>query len=162
MGSITIRPATRSDAGLILDFIIELARYEKAEEQVEASVKDIENSLFADDSNASALICSLDDQPIGYAIYFYNYSTWLGQKGLYLEDLYISPQQRGVGAGKVLLSHLAKVACDQNCGRFEWSVLDWNEPAIQFYESLGAKAQSEWVGYRLTGEALKQLANNAG
>ncbi|MDO8696202.1 MAG: GNAT family N-acetyltransferase [Pseudomonas sp.] len=157
--SIHIRAATPADAGQILAFITELAIYEKAEHQVSANVADIEQSLFAADSPACGLICSLDGQPIGFAVYFFNYSTWLGRKGLYLEDLYISPQQRGAGAGKQLLRHLAKIACDSGCGRFEWSVLDWNEPAIKFYQSLGAAPQDEWIRYRMDGATLQTFAH---
>ncbi|WP_312361104.1 GNAT family N-acetyltransferase, partial [Stutzerimonas balearica] len=94
----------------------------------------------------------------GYAVYFFNYSTWLGKHGLYLEDLYVTPQQRGVGAGKALLRYLAKLAVARGCGRFEWSVLDWNQPAIDFYESIGARPQNEWIGYRLAGDALSEFA----
>ena len=106
----------------------------------------------------NALICALDENPIGFAVYFYNYSTWQGKKGLYLEDLYVSPEHRGVGAGKELLKHLAKIAVSQGCGRFEWSVLDWNEPAIKFYDSIGAKPKTEWVGYQLAGSALYEFS----
>jgi GNAT superfamily N-acetyltransferase len=158
--TIHIREAKPSDAALILGFVTELATYEKAEQEVLASTADIEQSLFAADTSARALICSSDDQPIGFAVYFFTYSTWLGRKGLYLEDLYVSPKHRGTGAGKHLLRHLAKIAYETGCGRFEWIVLDWNEPAIQFYESLGASRQSEWIRYRLAGEALRRLAAN--
>ena len=157
--NIHIRDATPADAGQILAFITELAIYEKAEHQVIANVDDIEQSLFAADSPARGLICSLDGQPIGFAVYFFNYSTWLGRKGLYLEDLYISPQQRDAGAGKQMLRHLAKIACDSGCGRFEWSVLDWNTPAIKFYQSLGAAPQEEWVRYRMDGATLQAFAH---
>lgn len=153
-----IRPATVNDADLILGFITELAIYEKAEHEVVASEADIRQSLFGADSPARALICDLDGQAIGFAVYFYSYSTWLGRKGLYLEDLYISPAHRGQGAGKQLLRHLAQLALAQGCGRFEWSVLDWNAPAIEFYESMGAAAQSEWLRYRLAGTALRDFA----
>jgi GNAT superfamily N-acetyltransferase len=157
--SLHIREAARSDAGQILAFITELAIYEKAEHEVVASVADIERSLFEGQTPARALICELDGQPIGFAVYFYSYSTWLGRKGMYLEDLYVSPQQRGVGAGKALLRHLARLACDSGCGRLEWSVLDWNEPAIQFYRSIGASPQDEWVRYRMAGDELKAFAH---
>ncbi|WP_415845707.1 N-acetyltransferase family protein [Stutzerimonas zhaodongensis] len=155
---LTIRPATRADAALILRFITELAIYERAEHEVKTDAAGIDASLFADDASASALICERDGQPLGYAVYFFNYSTWLGRNGLYLEDLYVTPEARGTGAGKALLKHLAQIAVSHGCGRFEWSVLDWNEPAIQFYESLGAKPQEEWTTYRLTGAALNALA----
>lgn len=156
--SIAIREAQASDAALIHAFIVELAIFEKAEHEVVASVADIERSLFAPDSPARGLICAIDGQPVGYAVYFLSYSTWLGRKGMYLEDLYISPSHRGGGAGKRLLSHLARLACESGCGRLEWSVLDWNAPAIAFYQSLGAGAQSEWVRYRMAGETLQNFA----
>jgi len=156
--SIHIREATRADAEVILGFITELAIYEKAEHAVLASVADIERSLFDQPSPARALICLLDDQPIGFAVYFLSYSTWQGRKGLYLEDLFISASHRGVGAGKKMLRHLAKLAHDSGCGRFEWSVLDWNTPAIDFYKSIGAEPQEEWVRYRMEGEILKSFA----
>lgn len=156
--NIVIRDAQARDAALIHAFIVELAVYEKAEHEVIASAADIERSLFEPGTPARGLICEIDGQPVGYAVYFFNYSTWQGRKGLYLEDLYVSPKHRGSGAGKLLLRHLARLAFDSGCGRFEWSVLDWNEPAIQFYQSLGAKPQSEWVRYRMAGDTLKHFA----
>ncbi|MCY1398397.1 Acetyltransferase (GNAT) family protein [compost metagenome] len=156
--NLTIRPATPADAPQILAFITELAIYEKAEHEVVATVADIENSLFSPEATAKALICSLDDTPIAFAVYFFNYSTWQGRNGLYLEDLYVSNEHRGCGAGKALLRHLAREACDQGCGRFEWSVLDWNKPAIDFYDSIGARPQAEWLRYRMDGDALRQFA----
>ncbi|PSS58337.1 GNAT family N-acetyltransferase [Pseudomonas sp. BBP2017] len=153
-----IRPARREDAAQILAFITELADYERARHEVIASVADIERTLFDDGAKALSLICEHDGKAIGYAVYFYSYSTWLGRNGIYLEDLYITPEQRGGGAGKQLLRHIAIEACDNDCGRLEWSVLDWNEPAIQFYRSLGAQAQDEWVRYRLEGDGLKAFA----
>ncbi|PXX42650.1 GNAT family N-acetyltransferase [Undibacterium pigrum] len=156
--NITIRPALPDDAALIHAYITELAIYERAEHEVIASVDDVRQSLFAADSPARGLICAIDGQPVGYAIYFLSYSTWLGRKGMYLEDLYISPSHRGSGAGKALLRHLAQVAVESGCGRLEWSVLDWNEPAIQFYLSIGAKPQDEWVRYRLAGAGLQAFA----
>ena len=160
MPAIKIRPASAEDAPLILRFITDLAIYEKAEEAVIATESDIRDSLFGKDSTTSALICELDDQPVGFAVYFFNYSTWLGKHGLYLEDLYVSPESRGTGAGKAILKHLAQLAVSRNCGRFEWSVLDWNEPAIGFYKSIGAQPHDEWVAYRLTGKALVELAES--
>jgi GNAT superfamily N-acetyltransferase len=160
VSKIVIRMARAEDSALIHRFITDLAIYEKAEEEVVASVADIRNSLFADKSTTSAVICQIYDQAVGFAVYFFNYSTWLGKHGLYLEDLYVSPQFRGSGAGKALLKHLAKIAVANNCGRFEWNVLDWNEPAIQFYKSIGARPQEEWVAYRLTGKALQELADS--
>ncbi|KJU75755.1 GNAT family N-acetyltransferase [Pseudomonas chengduensis] len=156
--AINIRPATPNDAELILRFITDLAIYEKAEHEVKTDAAGIRDSLFAEGSTAHGLICENDGQPIGYAVYFFNYSTWLGKHGLYLEDLYVSPEARGLGAGKALLRHLAQLAVARGCGRFEWSVLDWNTPAIDFYESFGARPQSEWTTYRLTGQALLDFA----
>jgi GNAT superfamily N-acetyltransferase len=157
---INIKEATIEDSALILRFVKELANYEKAEHEVLATESDIKSSLFGHDSTANAVICSVNNEPVGFAVYFYNYSTWLGKNGLYLEDLYVSPEYRSVGAGKALLKHLAKIAVSKQCGRFEWSVLDWNEPAIKFYQSIGAKSQDEWVGYRLTGKSLEKFANS--
>ena len=159
MSVIEIRKATIEDAALILRFVTELAIYEKAEHEVIATEFDIQKSLFDTDSKTKAVICNINNEPVGFAVYFFNYSTWLGKHGLYLEDLYVSPEYRGSGAGKALLKYLAKIALSKNCGRFEWSVLDWNEPAIQFYRSIGAKPQNDWVGYRLTGKSLEEFAN---
>ncbi len=153
-----IRPATSEDAALILHFIRELAIYEKAEHEVLATEDSIRATVFADDSRVDALICELEGKAIGVALYFFNYSTWLGKYGLFLEDLYVTPEQRGIGAGKALLQHLAKIAVDKDCGRFEWNVLDWNKPAIDFYQSLGAEPLHEWIGYRLSGSALTDFA----
>lgn len=159
MPQIEIRPASGEDAPLILRFIRELAEYERAPEAVVATVEDVRRSLFTDASTADALICEIDGEPVGFAVYFFNYSTWLGRKGLYLEDLYVTPDRRGRGAGTAMLRHLARFAVEQECGRFEWSVLDWNEPAIRFYESIGAQALDEWVGYRLEGDSLHTFAH---
>ena len=156
--SLEIREARPGDAPQILAFITELAEYERARHEVIANVVDIERSLFGEGATAHGLICLRDGEPVGFAVFFFSYSTWLGRNGLYLEDLYVSPQQRGAGAGKKLLRHLAKIACANDCGRLEWSVLDWNEPAIRFYESIGAQPQSEWVRYRMDGEVLKSFA----
>lgn len=160
MSKIAIRKASAEDSSLILRLITDLAIYEEAEDAVIATQTDIEQTLFGKDSTTYALICEIDKQPVGFAVYFFNYSTWLGKHGLYLEDLYVSPESRGTGAGKALLIHLAKIAVSNQCGRFEWSVLDWNEPAIKFYQSLGAEPQNEWVSYRLTGQALTDLAES--
>ena len=160
MSIIKIRQATAADSSLIIRFITELAIYENAEHEVIATESDIRHSLFGEDSSTHAVICNIANEPVGYAVYFFNYSTWLGKHGLYLEDLYVSPEHRGTGAGKALLKHLAEIAVSRNCGRLEWSVLDWNEPAIRFYRSLGAKPQDEWVAYRLTGKALEELAKS--
>lgn len=153
-----IRKATRKDVGIILGFIRDLADYEKEPDAVVATEADIEDRLFDPETTTEAVICLSAGEPAGFAVYFQSFSTWLGRDGLFLEDLYVSPEYRGRGFGKVLLKHLANIAVKRNCGRFEWNVLDWNEPAIKFYESLGARPQSEWVGYRLEGPALKKLA----
>ncbi|QIO89820.1 N-acetyltransferase [Stenotrophomonas rhizophila] len=158
VATVSIRMATADDAALILRFIRELAIYEKAESSVQTDEAGIRASLFGADAKAHALICEAGGEAIGYAVYFYNYSTWLGRNGIYLEDLYVSPQQRGSGAGKALLQHIARIAVADGCGRFEWSVLDWNEPAIRFYEAAGAKPQSEWTVYRMEGDALREFA----
>ena len=125
---------------------------------VAEGVETDERSLFSEGATAHGLICLRDGLPIGFAVFFFSYSTWLGSNCLYLEDLYINPEQRGGGAGKKLLRHLAKIAYDNGCGRFEWSVLDWNEPAIAFYKSIGAQPQEEWVRYRMEGNALRDFA----
>ncbi len=154
-----IRQAQRDDAELILTMIKELAEYEKALHEVVTGREEIERSLFAADSASEALICEIDGVAAGYAVFFTSYSTWLGKNGIYLEDLYISPQFRGKKAGKLLLQHIAKLALARHCGRLEWSVLDWNQPAIDFYQSIGAIAQDEWVRYRLEGKSLVDFAN---
>lgn len=161
MGSINIRPASDNDAALIRRFITQLAIYENAEHEAVATDDDIRRHVLAADSVAKALICELDGDPIGFAVYFFSYSTWLGKPGLFLEDLFVDPAQRGLGAGKQLLQHLARIAVDKNCGRFEWNVLNWNKSAIGFYQSLGAQSQDEWMGYRLQGQALQALAQQA-
>jgi len=162
MTTLAIRQAQQTDCALILRFVRDLALYERALDEVEATVAQLEQVLFGDNPRVYAVICEEDGTPVGFALYFYNFSTWLGRLGLYLEDLYVGPAHRGKGAGKALLRYLAQVAVNEGCGRFEWSVLDWNEPAIQFYESFGARPQSEWVGYRLTGAALTAFADGTG
>lgn len=156
--NITIRPATPSDAVQIYAFITELAVYERAAHEVIASADDVARTLFAPQAPAKALMCLVDGKAIGYAVYFYSYSTWLGKNGIYLEDLYITPEHRGIGAGRDLLRHLAQEAVANGCGRLEWSVLDWNKPAIDFYRSIGALPMDEWVRYRLADEALRGFA----
>jgi GNAT superfamily N-acetyltransferase len=160
MQALEIRPAHRGDCPAIVQFIRELADYEKALHEAVASQTDLESILFGPDPKAFALICEIDGAPAGFAVYFFNFSTWLGKYGLFLEDLYVSPDYRGSGAGKALLKHLAAIAVERGCGRFEWNVLDWNTPAIEFYESFGAEPQHEWVGYRLTGDALARFASS--
>ncbi|MDJ0879341.1 MAG: GNAT family N-acetyltransferase [Halieaceae bacterium] len=154
---ITIRPATVEDVPTMMRFVVELARYEKAEHEVMATESDLREGLFGADSRVEAAICEFEDEPIGHAVFFMNFSTWLGKYGIFLEELYITPEKRGIGAGKALLEHVAGIAVSRGCGRFEWNVLDWNETAIRFYEALGAEALSEWVGYRVAGPALARL-----
>lgn len=157
----TIRPATPEDAAVILGFIIELAVYEKAGHEVEATEETVRSSIFGEGSVTDAVILEADGKPAGFAVWFYSYSTWQAKNGLYLEDLYVSPDFRGSGAGKLLLKHLARVAVEKGCGRFEWSVLDWNEPAIRVYDAVGAEPQNEWIRYRLAGQKLKDFAGIA-
>lgn len=153
-----IRPANEGDIRQILRFVRELADYERGLSEVTATEEDLRYALFGPAARANALICEHNGECVGFAVYFFNFSTWLGKHGLFLEDLYISPTARGRGFGKLLLQYLARLAVAQDCGRFEWNVLHWNEPAIRFYESCGAEPQSEWVGYRLSGDALRRFA----
>ena len=161
MKKFEIREAEVEDSQLILKFVKELAIYEKAEDQVGATAEDIKQSIFGSDSTTHAIICMIDGEPVGFAVYFFNYSTWLGKNGLYLEDLYIAPMHRKIGAGKAILQHLAQIAVSKGCGRFEWSVLDWNQPAIDFYKSIGARPQNKWIIYRLSGQELIDFAHNS-
>jgi GNAT superfamily N-acetyltransferase len=156
--SIRIEPAVKSQAALILYFIRQLAEYEKLLDKVEADEARIEESLFGDKPSAEVLVAYLGEQPAGIAIFFSTYSTFLGRPGIYLEDLFVEPKFRGYGVGKALLLHLAKLTRERGGARLEWSVLNWNEPAIQFYKGLGATAQNAWTMYRLTGENLEKLA----
>ncbi|MFC3034757.1 GNAT family N-acetyltransferase [Pseudoalteromonas fenneropenaei] len=155
---LTIRPAVIDDVATILAFIKALALYEKEPDAVAATEQKLINTLFCEGATAHALLCFEGDEAIGFAVYFYNYSTWLGRNGLYLEDLFVSPDKRGKGAGKAIMQYLARQAVARDCGRFEWVVLDWNQPAIDFYQSIGAKPQDEWIIYRLTGQALLDFA----
>lgn len=158
LAAVVVRPAVVGDVPLILRFIRELAAYEKAEQEVVATEASLRASLFGEDARAHALICEVAGAEAGFAVYFFNYSTWQGRPGLYLEDLYLSPAHRKLGAGRKMLQHLARIAVARGCGRFEWSVLDWNQPAISFYQSIGAIPMDEWVRYRLTGDALTKFA----
>jgi len=160
LNTLSIRTALADDAATILHFIRELAIYEKAEHEVLATEQTIKESIFSADSHVNALICEYEGEPIGIAIYFYNYSTWLAKPGLYLEDLYVSQKHRGIGAGKLLLKKMAQIALAKGCGRFEWSCLDWNKPSRDFYVSIGAESQDEWVGYRMTGQTLIDFAES--
>ena len=155
---LTIRPATPSDVPLILEFIRELAEYERDPQAAVATKADLLRDGFGPEPKFRVDIAEWSGEPAGFAFYFWNYSTWQGRPGLYLEDLFVRPQFRGKGIGKALLVHLARVAVKNNCGRLVWQVLDWNTPAIEFYESLGAKTMKEWLTMRVTGEALVRLA----
>ncbi|MDR2871430.1 MAG: GNAT family N-acetyltransferase [Xanthomonadaceae bacterium] len=155
---IQVRSAEIGDVATIRRLIVELARYERAEHEARATEAQLREGLFGERATAHALICECDGEPIGYAVYFFNYSTWLGRNGIYLEDLYVTPEQRGQGAGKALLKHLARLAMAKDCGRFEWAVLDWNMPAIEFYRAAGARPMDEWTVYRLEGQALRDFA----
>ncbi|SEL70807.1 Ribosomal protein S18 acetylase RimI [Sphingomonas palmae] len=153
-----IRPATHADVATILRFIRELAVYEREPDAVEANESSLALALFGEHPAAEALIAEVAGESVGFALFFHNFSTWIGKRGLYLEDLYVTPDARGQGAGRALLAHLAAIALDRGCGRFEWSVLDWNTPAIDFYRKIGAVPMEEWTIQRVTGDALVQLA----
>ncbi len=156
-----IRSATEADVPLILQFIRDLARYEKLEHKVVATEEGLRQTLFANPRFAEVIIASADGSPVGFALFFHNYSTFLGQPGIYLEDLFVKPEMRGRGYGKALLAHLARLAKERGCGRVEWSVLDWNTPAIDFYKGLGAIPLEDWRMFRLGGDALETLATRA-
>jgi GNAT superfamily N-acetyltransferase len=158
---LTFRAAKRSDAQLILGLICELAEYENLLSEVKTNVETLENWLF-DKHAAEVIIAEVDGVAVGYALFFSNFSTFLGKAGLYLEDLYVKPQFRGCGIGKAILAHLAKIAVERDYGRIEWPCLDWNTPSINFYRSLGAEAMSDWTTYRLTGETLAALVGERG
>ncbi|CEG57886.1 GNAT family N-acetyltransferase [Legionella fallonii] len=158
--SIEIRCATISDVPLILQFIKELAEYERLFHEVVATEELLQETLFGAQSHAEVIIGYLDDKAVGFALFFHNFSTFLGKPGIYLEDLYVKPEARGQGVGRIMLAYLAKLAKDRNCGRLEWRVLDWNEAAINFYKSIGAVALDDWIVYRVVDRALDDLANN--
>lgn len=158
IGDLDITPATVSDVSLILDFITALAEYERLPQEVVATEELLKQTLFGERKVAEVVIGYADGTPVGFALYFHNYSTFLGRPGIYLEDLFIKPAYRGKGYGKALLVYLAKITKERNCGRLEWSVLDWNVPSISFYKKLGAIAMDDWTMYRVTGKALDKLA----
>jgi GNAT superfamily N-acetyltransferase len=159
LGDLRIEPAVPADVPAILALIKALADYERLAPAVVADEARLRDSLFGPRPAAEVVIARVAAQAVGFAVWFHNYSTFLGQHGLYLEDLFVVPEWRGRGVGRALLTHLARVAVDRGCGRMEWSVLDWNEPARGFYERLGAAPMNEWTVYRLTGEALQRLAS---
>ena len=154
-----IRPAKSEEVGEVLQLIQDLATYEKAPDQVEASEDDLLNTIFAKEPRVFCDLVEVDGQIAGMAIWFLNYSTWQSKHGIYLEDLFIKPEYRGRGYGKALLKHLAKICDEKGYGRLQWWVLDWNSPAIEFYKSFGAEAMDEWTVYRTSGQALKDLGN---
>ncbi len=156
-----IRQATEADVPLLLEFIRGIAEYEKLLHEVIATEASLHDSLFGAEAIAEAVIAEVDDEPAAFAVYFHNFSTFMGHRGLYLEDLYVKPEFRRHGIGKTLLAHLAKIAVDRGCVRFEWVALDWNEPAINFYEDLGAEQMSEWRLFRMSGDPLRRLAAKA-
>ena len=156
--ALVIRDATEKDVSLILNFIKQLATYEKLLHEVVATEELLHESLFVK-NHARVIIAEFEGVPVGFALYFFNFSTFVGRPGLYLEDLFVYPEMRGKGIGKALLSRLAGIAISNGCGRFEWSCLDWNEPSIKFYKNLGAVAMEDWTIYRVTGDALVNLAN---
>ena len=155
-----IRFATRDDVATILRFIRELAAYERAADKVVATEDLLAEALFAVPPAAEALIAEVDGAPVGMALFFHNFSTWTGWRGLYLEDLYVTPEARGTGTGTALLKRLARIAKERGCARFEWSVLTWHDPAIRFYQSLGAVSMEDWRINRVTGDALDRLAED--
>jgi GNAT superfamily N-acetyltransferase len=154
----TIRPAMRADIPLVLSFIRELADYERLSHLVTASEQALEDSLFGAQPGAEVMLAFDGDIPAGFAVFLYNFSTFLGRRGLWLEDLYVKPQFRRKGCGRALLLHVARIAHERGCGRFEWAALDWNTPAIDFYRSLGAVPLDDWTIFRVTGPALEKLA----
>jgi GNAT superfamily N-acetyltransferase len=156
--TVQIRPGLLEDVPLIAELIEALARYEKLEHEVVMTEEKLTTHLFGERRYAETLIAEDGDRPVGFALFFHTFSTFLAQPGLYLEDLFVVPERRGAGIGRALLERLAQVAIDRGCGRLEWAVLNWNQDAIRFYERLGAKPNSEWTVYRLTGEPLRALA----
>ena len=153
----SVRPAEKRDVGVIMGFIKELAEYEGLAHEVIAGEASLERFLFGEHPVAEALIAEFQTTPIGFALYFTTFSTFVGRPGLYLEDLYVRPNMRGKGVGTLLLQHVARLARERGCGRLEWSVLNWNKPAIRFYEALGARAMDDWTVYRLTDDHLSKL-----
>lgn len=158
LSGITIRFAEPTDSARILQFIKALADYERMSDEVIATEETVKKTLFGPKAYAEVIFAELDGQAVGFALFFHNYSTFVSKPGLYLEDIYIYPEYRGRGIGKMMMTYLAKLAVDRDCGRFEWSCLKWNKPSLDFYASLGAEAMEEWVTLRVSGENLKSLA----
>lgn len=161
MSRVEVRPATRDDVPLIVQFIKDLAEYEREPQAAEATPAMIDEALFSARPACECLIGEVDGRPEGFALFFHNFSTWKGRRGVYLEDLFVRPSTRGVGLGKALLARLAQIALDRGCSRLEWNVLDWNEPALKFYRALGAEPLDGWTIHRLSGGALERLATQA-
>ena len=159
---LNIRRATSQDIPLILEFIRELAEYERAPEEAVATPEDLRRDGFSGEPRFYVEIAEWDGEPAGFALWFFNYSTWQGKPGIYLEDLFVRPRFRKKGIGKALLTSLAKVAVEKGCGRYQWQVLDWNTPSIEFYTGLGAQLMKEWLTMRVSGEALRRLAELGG
>jgi len=157
--SLQIRKATEADVPVIVWFIRQLAEYERLLQEAVMTEETLRESLFGSRPSAEVLLGYYQDKPVTFAVFFHNFSTFLGRRGIYLEDLFVIPEMRGKGFGRALLVHLAQIARERNCGRFEWAVLDWNEPAIEFYKRLGAVPMSEWTIFRVTGKALDRLAD---
>lgn len=157
--AIDIRPAKSADVPIVLRLIKALAEYERLTHEVVATETSVRETLFGSRPRAEAVIACAGDEPVGFAVWFHNYSTFLSRPGLYLEDVFVLPEWRGRGVGRALLRHLARIAVSRGCGRMEWAVLDWNEPAIRFYRGLGARSMDDWTVYRLTGDALARLAS---
>jgi len=155
----TIRPATVADVPIILELIRALATYERAPNEVTATEENLVEVLFGERPAAEVLLAFENETAVGFAVFFHNFSTWLGRPGLYLEDLFVRPEDRGKGYGRALLIQLAKIARDRGCGRMEWAVLDWNKPAIEFYRKLGAKPMDDWTVFRLTRDGIAKLAD---
>lgn len=158
MGPLAIRFASADDAALIVQFIRELAEYERLAQEVVATEETVRSSLFGEPRFAEVLLAELDGKPVGFALFFHNYSTFLARPGLYLEDIYVRPEVRGRGVGRALMSRLAGIAQQRDCSRIEWAVLNWNEPAIGFYRALGALPRDQWTTFRLKGAPLEELA----
>ena len=155
---LNLRFATPNDISIVFQFILELSRFEQLEHEVIGTQEKLRESLFGKQPECEVILAFLDEKPVGFALFFHNYSTFLTRKGLYLEDLYVTPEARGSGVGKALLQYLAKITIDRNCGRMEWWVLDWNTKAIDFYKQLKAEPMDEWTVFRLTGKNLEDLA----
>lgn len=159
--ALEIRPTTEADVPVIVELIRALAEYERAPEAVVATEAGLREVLFGAKPGAEVLLALENGEAVGFAVYFHNFSTWLGRPGLYLEDLFVRPEKRGKGYGRALLERLARIAKERGCGRMEWAVLDWNDPAIQFYRKLGAKPMDEWTVFRLTEDGIAELADSS-